>query len=205
MGILTYWGVYMKYLLVLILFTLLLFLILLLLPVRFTFEFTYGANVIDLNISISYLFGFFSPEIYPFDKNIVKRRKNSFKQVYSRELFDYIWDKLIFKQLEWKTRIGSKDAFLTAIMYGSMWSIKNILTSIILTKKEIERLDINVEAEFNEEKLDIFFNCIIKIRMVYIINIWIRLIKIRKGGDYNVRTSNRRAYAYDDEQFKGNG
>ena len=41
--------------------------------------------------------------------------------------------------------------------------------------------------------------------MVYIINIWIRIIKMLKGGGKSVRTSNRRAYADNNEQFKGNG
>ncbi len=195
----------MKYLLILLSLIFLFLWVLILLPVKFNLKFIYKANVIEFNISISYLFGLFSPEIYPFNKNSNNQKKHSFKQVYSRELFNYIWDKSKFQQLIWKTRIGSKDAFLTAIMYGSMWSMKSIIVSIILASKEIDKLDLDIISVFNEEILDILFNCIIKIRMVYIINIWIRLMKMRKGGGKNVRTSDRRAYAYNHEQFKGNG
>ncbi|WP_236908277.1 DUF2953 domain-containing protein [Clostridium sp. Cult3] len=179
--------------------------ILLLLPVQFNIYFLYRVDAIEFNISISYLFGLFSPEIYPFDKKKKTRGKNSIKEVYTRGLMDYIWDKISFEKLTWKTNMGFKNAYLAAVVYGSIWSIKSIVISLILANKEIDEVDIDVNVNFNEELLDILFNCIIKIRMVYIINIWIRIIKMFKGGGKSVRTSNRRAYAYNDEQFKGNG
>ncbi|QQY80639.1 DUF2953 family protein [Keratinibaculum paraultunense] len=187
----------MKYLLILIL---LLTFILLLSYIKFNIQFIYKTDEVKFEMSIS-LFKIFNFKIKPFsDKKRKINKKSGFNQFYlNKDFLNYILDKIILKQLTWKTKIGFNDAFLTAIVYGSIWSIKSVLISFILTNKEIEYLDFDVEAIFNKEELNVLFNCIIRIRMVYIIIIWIKILRMRKGGGKNVRTSNRRAYAYNNE------
>ena len=187
----------MKYLLVLIP---IFFFFLLYLPVKFEIKYTYSSDNSRLDISTSYLFGLFKPELYPFDKN--KRENNKFNTLNSikpiikdsqyRRLIDYIWDKSIFEEISWNTKIGLTDAFLVSIVYGILWSLKSIIVSFILTNKEIDNIDIDVTPIFNENQLDISFVCIIKIKMVYIITVWIRSLKLYKGREENDRASNRR-------------
>lgn len=107
-------------------------------------------------------------------------------------MINYIWDKSVFKQINWSTKIGFTDAALVGIVYGTVWGFKSILISLILRSKEIKSIDIDVIPIFNENQLDIRFNCIIKIRMVYIIIVWIWFLKLYKGGEEVDRTSNRR-------------
>lgn len=177
------------------------FLLLLLLPVKFRIRFRFIETKIYLRISSSYLFGFFSPEVYPFDKKYKRKEpnfngfiasKNIIKELEYIELAKYTWDRLDIERLEIKIGIGSIDPFVTSILYGLLWAIKGISVSYLLMYKEIDILDTDIIPLFEENHLDIRFDCIIKIKMVYIINIWIKLIKLYKGGERNVRTPNRR-------------
>ncbi len=172
--------------------------LLLFLSVKFEIKFVYNNGSNKLNISTSYLFSLFKPELYPFDKKRyrkLKKNKDSkliIKNLRYRKLINYIWDKSVFKQINWSTKIGFTDAALVGIVYGTVWGFKSILISLILRSKEIKSIDIDVIPIFNENQLDIRFNCIIKIRMVYIIIVWIWFLKLYKGGEEVDRTSNRR-------------
>ena len=172
--------------------------LLLFLSVKFEIKFVYNNGSNKLNISTSYLFSLFKPELYPFDKKRyrkLKKNKDSkliIKNLRYRKLINYIWDKSVFKQINWSTKIGFTDAALVGIVYGTVWGFKSILISLILRSKEIKSIDIDVIPVFNENQLDIRFNCIIKIRMVYIIIVWIWFLKLYKGGEEVDRTSNRR-------------
>lgn len=154
-----------------------------------------------LNISSSYLCGLFKPKLYPFDKekemgrnkpeNIFKikfvNKDNRFK-----EIIDYIWDKIVIDEIIWQTQIGFDDAFLVSIVYGIIWSFKSILINYIFLYKNVRDINIDVIPMFNENKLDITFDCIIQLRMVYIIIVWIWFLILHKGGEKNDGTSNRR-------------
>ena len=185
----------MKYLLISIPFILILLLIL---SVKFEIKFIYNNGCSQLNISTSYLFGLFKPEFYPFDKKKhgkFKRNGNLkliIKNLPYRRLINYIWDKSVIKEINWSTKIGRTDAALVGIIYGIIWGFKSTLISLILRNKEIKSVDIDVIPIFNENQLHIKFNCIIKIRMAYIINVWIWFLKQYKGGEKIDRTSNRR-------------
>ena len=172
--------------------------LLLFLSVKFEIKFVYNNGSNKLNISTSYLFSLFKPELYPFDKKRYRKFKKNrdskliIKNLRYRKLINYIWDKSVFKQINWSTKIGFTDAALVGIVYGTVWGFKSILISLILRSKEIKSIDIDVIPIFNENQLDIRFNCIIKIRMVYIIIVWIWFLKLYKGGEEVDRTSNRR-------------
>ncbi|NMB27155.1 MAG: DUF2953 domain-containing protein, partial [Tissierellia bacterium] len=172
--------------------------LLLFLSVKFEIKFVYNNGSNKLNISTSYLFNLFKPELYPFDKKRYRKFKKNrdskliIKNLRYRKLINYIWDKSVFKQINWSTKIGFTDAALVGIVYGTVWGFKSILISLILRSKEIKSIDIDVIPIFNENQLDIRFNCIIKIRMVYIIIVWIWFLKLYKGGEEVDRTSNRR-------------
>ncbi|NMA86179.1 MAG: DUF2953 domain-containing protein [Tissierellia bacterium] len=176
------------------------FIFLLFLPVKFHIEFKFEESTIYFKISSSYLFGIFSPEIYPLDRKKNNKSssknpevlKNIIKELKTIELLKYIWDRLDIEKLEIKKFIGSRNPYIISILYGLMWSFDGIIFNYILSLKDIEYMDIDIISNFEREELGIDFNCIIKIKMVYIINIWFKLIKSHKGGEKNVGTSNRR-------------
>jgi len=151
----------------------------------------------SLKISTSYLFGLIKPEIQPFDNkkdnNNMKEKSKGLKQFNEYvELIDYIWERIIIERFEWKTNIGLLEPHYLSILYGFLWSIKGLIVSYLMSKKEIDYMKVDITPLYNTDAIAIRFNCIIKIRMVYIINIWIRIIKSNKGGEENGRPSNRR-------------
>lgn len=176
-------------------------LLLLYLPVRFEIKYVFSNGYYSLDISTSYLFGIFKPELYPYDKKDEDKNKKLntiinliliFNDPKYKELIEFIWDKITIRKINWNTKIGLTDASLVGIIYGLIWSFKNIIISFILANKEINSINLNVVPIFNKNQLDITFNCIIKIRIVYIINVWIWLLKKHIGGEKNDRTSHRR-------------
>lgn len=188
----------MKYLLISLLFIIICFL---LLSVKFKITYMYNNNHSNLKISTLYLFGLFKPELYPFDKKKKSKdiKSNTFikfrsflKDPQYKRLIDYIRNKSIFQKVTWITKIGLEDVLLVGIIYGIIWACKSMIINFILTNKEINYIDIDVVPIFNKNQLDISLDCIIKIRMVYIITIWIWFLKLNKGGEKNDRTSNRR-------------
>ncbi len=95
----------------------------------------------------------------------------------------YINDSISITKMFWETRLGLGDAALTAVVSGGIWSIKGLFFSFFLKDKEIKNPKINVIPEFNKKTFDIDFDCIIKMRLVYIIIAGIKVLKaILKGG-----------------------
>jgi len=148
-----------------------------------------------LNISTSYLFGLIKPEIIPDnnDNNNKQGKKSNgsskLKFIDYKSILEYVFNKVIIETVKWRTKVGYEDPFYLSIIYGYIWWVKSILSSLILSKKEIDKVNIEVIPYFDHNLFDTRFNCIIKIRMVYIINTWIKLLKINKGGEKNDRTS----------------
>lgn len=168
-------------------------------------------------VSTSYFFGLIKPEVFPDEDNHKennrsdkekKSENNAFsasKYMEYMDIFQYFMDKVIVEDLNWRTKVGYKDPFYLSLIYGGIWWIKSLFNSFLLSKKDIDNIKIEVVPYYNSNLTDIRFNCIIKIRIAYIINIWIRFLKINKGGANNDRTSHRRSNENNNEQSKGYG
>ncbi|GEM_PF-664390 len=194
----------MKWLLVLVPLISLIIVSLLIMPMKLEISYVFHNGKSSFDISTSYLFGLIRPEIQPFDnKKEDKQTEKENKQMedkskglrkYSdyRIIIDYIWEKIVIEKFKWETDIGLQEPYYLSILYGFLWAIKSFIISYIMSKKEIDDMAINITPIYNTNKIATRFNCIIKIRMVYIINIWIRILKSYKGGEGNVRSSNRR-------------
>lgn len=113
---------------------------------------------------------------------------NQYKKVIS-----FFWKRGEIKKIHWITDIGSKDAALTGIYTGLFWAIKNSVLSILINKREIDDIYINIYPYFNKSKFETRFNCIIKSSLVYIIIISLYGLSIKKVVNKNGRTSYRRA------------
>lgn len=186
----------MKWLLVIIPIITIIIISLLIMPMKLEILYVFKDGKSSLKITTSYLFGILKPEVQPFDNkkenNHMEGKTKGLKQLNNWTLIDYIWEKIVIEKFKWETDIGLIEPHYLSILYGILWSIKGFITSYLISKKEIQELKINIIPLYNTDTIAIRFNCIIKIRMVYIINIWIKILKSYKGGEKNDRPSNRR-------------
>ncbi|MBZ2173777.1 DUF2953 domain-containing protein [Schnuerera sp. xch1] len=162
-------------------------------PVKFNIFYKVSNGYDKLKISTSYLFGLFKPEFQPFKKKGNENESSPIiRYFWYEELIKYTCNRMIIEYINWETTIGYSDPFYLSIIYGSIWWLKGIIISILMSNKDIQQIDTNVIPIYDKNQFDMRFNCIIKIRMVYIITIWIWFLKIYKGGEKIDRSSNRR-------------
>lgn len=76
---------------------------------------------------------------------------------------------IFIEDFQWKTRLGLDDAGNTAILSGGLWAFKGALVSILSSLCRIEKINIDIQPEFNQAILDGRIRCIFKIRSVHII------------------------------------
>ncbi|MDR7856170.1 DUF2953 domain-containing protein [Tissierella sp.] len=160
------------------------------------YEFT---EISRYKITITYLFGLLKKEFESDNKEItIDNNKNNKHRKYKINYLDftqYFIDKGNISKLYFRTNIGFKDPNILGISIGIIWSLINIVFGYFLRNNDIDKIkekDIQVIPLFNQDIFEIFFLCIIKVNLVYIIKAYIRISKIRKGGDSIARTSNRR-------------
>ena len=134
-----------------------------------------------------------------------KIRELERKVVIDKKSFDFTIIEAIKKldikleNFELKLYLGTEDAAITAISIGIISSILGIILKNRLYNNEntsFETIPIYEDINF----LKIYFNCIFKTNLIHIIHI-IYILKTKGKVDKNDRTSNRRAYAYSNEQY----
>lgn len=82
---------------------------------------------------------------------------------------NYLTKKVKIKKIIWKTKLGLDDAAITAILTGTLWSIKNNILFFVTNCYKTKEVKVDITPYFNEKVFEIHFNCIIRIKMVYII------------------------------------
>lgn len=88
-------------------------------------------------------------------------------------------------KLVWETKIGFHNAAVTAVLSGGIWSVKNVISSFIVYKKEAKKFHLNVIPCFNENIFETHFDCIIKLKIVYIIIAGLHGLKVKVKGGVN--------------------
>ncbi len=116
---------------------------------------------------------------------------------------------LIIKDFKLHVKEGCGDAFITAVLYGFLWSVIGMAENLIFSKYEIKNKEIKVEADFNGKYIKVNLDCIFSLKIVNIITvakvIAILYLKNRKGGGAGVKSSNRRSNDYSNAKYQGNG
>lgn len=188
----------MKYFFIFMLFLFFLILLVILLPVQFRFQFSLIENKIQMNLYISYIFGLFGSDISIMDSRKLREfDKDGDMEGPIGELDDifnftkYLWRKFSIVKLKSKIIIGSKHPLSTSLLYSLLWMAQGLAIEFLLSYKDIEDLQLDIEPVFGENRLDVSFDCIIRIKMVYIINVWRKFLLLYKGGGKNDNTSNR--------------
>ncbi|RKD34542.1 DUF2953 domain-containing protein [Thermohalobacter berrensis] len=104
---------------------------------------------------------------------MVTLKKIYLKTIKNREIFlevkNYLLKKISIKKLYWNSKIGLEDAAITGIAIGLLWNFKNILIIFINNNIQSENISYNIIPEFNKKVFETKFDCIIRVKLVYII------------------------------------
>ena len=99
------------------------------------------------------------------------------------------------KKLNLRITLGTEDAALTAILIGVIASFIGIILKGFIQDEKTNYWKIEPIYQ-NVNLLKINLDCIFRVKLIHIIY---TIINSKKGGKQNVRSSNRRAYAYSNE------
>lgn len=99
--------------------------------------------------------------------------------------------KLKYENIKLNIEIGEENAAITAILTGVVSSV----VSVIIGKyfSDIKQINWNVQPMYNINILKLSLNCIISVKLIHIIN---TIFMMRKEGDKDARTSNRKNLKY---------
>ncbi len=96
------------------------------------------------------------------------------------------------EKLNWKTKIGFKDAALTGFTVGIIWASKQSILSSPILNINRKKVSVDVIPKYNDYFLDVMFDCIIRFKIVYIIIAGLIVLRAKlKGGEAYVKSSNR--------------
>ena len=99
--------------------------------------------------------------------------------------------KVKYEKIDFSIKIGEEDAAICAILTGIISSIISVIIGKYFSNiKEIKWI---VEPMYNINVLKLCLNCIISVKLIHIIN---TIFMMRKEGDKNARTSDRKNLKY---------
>lgn len=161
------------------------------LKVKLYFEFV---DKTIYKIEFTYLFGIIRKKIDSTDKRVKKTSltKKEKLKINLIEEAKYFIEKGKITKLYLNLNIGFSDPSILAIIVGLLWSIISLAVGYLTNIKEIKRINLNVTPALGKDVFQLYFLCIIKVNLVYIITAYIRILKENKGGDSIARTPNRR-------------
>lgn len=99
--------------------------------------------------------------------------------IFSKDTYDHLKSNLEIIDLTLKGRLSTKDAALTARLYGGIWSVVGTLIPFIPQK----RLVLDFYPDFQKETPDFHVSCILRVRIIHIIVLIANHFrkKLRKG------------------------
>ncbi len=115
-----------------------------------------------------------------------KSKKDIFRKIIIlsddiKALGAYAADKcIVFEQLRFNLDFGTDDAALTGILTGVINGIVYTILSVIHHNTTLKNRDISINPDFEREKFDIRYLCIVKVRLLHIIIIGIKALKLYK-------------------------
>lgn len=102
------------------------------------------------------------------------------------------------EQLIWITKVGCKDAAVTGLTTGLLWSIKGIVYGTLkqFKKWQVKKTHFKVATDFDKNNFELLIDCIFILKIGHIIFAGIKLcgyilLFILKGGVIGGRSSNR--------------
>ncbi len=89
---------------------------------------------------------------------------------------------LYIQEFKWHTIIGTGDAMYTALSIGSLWALKGTLIGYLTGLSTSKTIMVNIQPDFDGNRIYSDLTCIFKLRIVHIMLIAIHIIwfKIRR-------------------------
>lgn len=142
------------------------------------------------------------------NSKIIKTIKNKAQQSIkvNLEIFKLVkYIKIEIEKINLKLDIGTYDVLLNTSIVFIISTVISILVPHLVDNKNYKNIYYKIlPINKNKNLIDLKLNCIIKLKMVHIINI-LYMYLTRKGGDRFDGTSNRRAYDNCNEQYSRYG
>lgn len=106
-------------------------------------------------------------------------------------ILNYVGEKIVIKQFLWTTKFGVGDAAVTGILSGLFWMLKSYMMTIIKNNMKCRHICLDIEPYFNKEIFKTSLDCIISIKIGYIIIAAIQFgyTFLRKGGRHDGQSS----------------
>lgn len=116
---------------------------------------------------------------------------------------------LIIKDFKLHIQEGTGDAYITAVLYGLIWSVEGMIENVIFSQYKVKNKEIKIDADFNGKYIKANLDCIFSLKIVNIITVGkviaLLYLKNRKGGGADVKSSDRRSNDYSNAKYQGNG
>ena len=101
-----------------------------------------------------------------------------------------------------KLGIGTEDVIITSALVAGIASVLGVVLAKLIKNYNDEKYRYEIVPVYkNKNMVNLSFDCIIKVKMIHIINIIYRLLSKRREKIKYERTSNRRSYDYSYEQY----
>lgn len=124
------------------------------------------------------------------NKEATQEKSNLDTSIYYR-LVSFGAKYLVVERLDWSSGIGLNDAMYTAIGSGGLWAIKGMLVGFLSSKSRLQDINLQVEPDFNGEKVVSHLYCILKMRIVHIILITFYFLVLIVRGYFNGFTARK--------------
>ena len=142
-------------------------------------------NLIKIETDIDKIQSLTSKNKYDKIKNHVVKNENIKVKDIQEKL------KAKYENINLKIEIGEENAATTALLTGVISSIISVLIGKYFS--DIKQINWNVQPMYNINILKLSLNCIISVKLIHIIN---TIFMMRKEGDKNAGTSNRKNFKY---------
>ena len=124
------------------------------------------------------------------NKEATREKSNPDTSIYYR-LVNFGAQYLVIERLDWSSGIGLNNAMYTAIGSGGLWAVKGMLVGFLSSKSRLQDINLQVEPDFNGEKVVSHLNCILKMRIVHIILIAFYFLVLIVRGYFNGFTARK--------------
>ncbi len=81
----------------------------------------------------------------------------------------YINKRLVMEDISWTTEVGVSDAAATAITTGVFWAVKSNIVALLIKKMSLKSYHVNVLPYYGADKFNTSLDCIITLKIGYII------------------------------------
>ena len=176
-------SVFIFLLIIIIIVLLLLLLAILLFECEMLLFYKYEKNI--NNLHVIFKIGKIALKKYEikFNKPAAKKRRIKRKQRIPKYLLRGFNTKLVTSELNIKIIEGTGDAAYTAIIYGVLYFVAEIIKVIFEKNTNLYKDNIEIMCDFNKKIFSVDISCIFRLKLVNIISEGFKIYRMKKNND----------------------